>query len=151
MGIMTVNTFANIFVPMIKPTLKNANFAPKIFVKPKDKRPNKTSIKVKKMIAACKVSNNDLIITAWDSARTYRRTDKRGGANGARIRLEPMRNWEANEPKKLSKVLKVLENIAKKTGASIADTMGDVLMCGSPKGFGNWSYRMYEKGKRDCK
>ena len=79
--------------------------------------------KVKKMIAASKLSNNDLIITAWDSARTYRRTDKRGGANGARIRLEPMRNWEANEPKRLSKVLKVLENIAKKNGASIADTI----------------------------
>ena len=70
--------------------------------------------KVKKMIAASKLSNNDLIITAWDSARTYRRTDKRGGANGARIRLEPMKNWEANEPKRLSKVIKVLENIAKK-------------------------------------
>ena len=70
--------------------------------------------KVKKMIAASKLSNSDLITTAWDSARTYRRTDKRGGANGARIRLEPMKNWEANEPKKLSKVLKVLENIAKK-------------------------------------
>ena len=52
--------------------------------------------KVKKMIAASKLSNNDLIITAWDSARTYRRTDKRGGANGARIRLEPMNQWEAN-------------------------------------------------------
>jgi catalase-peroxidase len=43
------------------------------------------------MIAASKLSNSDLIITAWDSARTYRRTDKRGGANGARIRLEPMK------------------------------------------------------------
>ena len=63
---------------------------------------------VKKMIAASKLSNSDLIITAWDSARTYRRTDKRGGANGARIRLAPMKEWEANEPQKLSKVLKVL-------------------------------------------
>jgi catalase-peroxidase len=79
--------------------------------------------KAKKMIAASKLSNSDLIITAWDSARTYRRTDKRGGANGARIRLEPMKNWEANEPKRLSKALKVLESIAKKTGASIADTI----------------------------
>ena len=64
-----------------------------------------------------------LIIVAWDSARTYRRTDKRGGANGARIRLEPMSQWEANEPKKLSKVLKVLEGISKKTGATMADTI----------------------------
>ena len=79
--------------------------------------------KVKKIIAASKLSISDLIRTAWDSARTFRRTDKRGGANGARIRLEPMKNWEANEPKKLSNVLKVLENIAKKTGASISDTI----------------------------
>ena len=43
------------------------------------------------MIVASKLSNKDLIITAWDSARTYRRTDKRGGANGARIRLNPMK------------------------------------------------------------
>ena len=45
------------------------------------------------------------------------------GANGARIRLEPMKNWEANEPKKLSKVLKILESIAKKAGATISDTI----------------------------
>jgi catalase-peroxidase len=75
------------------------------------------------MISSSKLNSSDLITTAWDSARTYRRTDKRGGANGARIRLEPMNQWEANEPKKLSKVLKVLEGIAKKTGATIADTI----------------------------
>ena len=75
------------------------------------------------MISASKLKNSDLITVAWDSARTYRRTDKRGGANGARIRLAPMNKWEANEPNKLSKVLKVLEGIAKKTGASIADTI----------------------------
>ena len=79
--------------------------------------------KVKKMIVASKLSSSDLITTAWDSARTYRITDKRGGANGARIRLAPMKNWEANEPKKLSKILKVLEAIAKKTGATVADTI----------------------------
>ena len=79
--------------------------------------------KVKKMIAGSSLSASDLITTAWDSARTYRRTDKRGGANGARIRLTPMKNWKGNEPKKLSKVLKVLEKIAKKTGSSSADTI----------------------------
>jgi catalase-peroxidase len=79
--------------------------------------------KVKKMISATNLNTSELITTAWDSARTYRRTDKRGGANGARIRLAPMKDWESNEPKRLSKVLKVLENIAKKTGASIADTI----------------------------
>ena len=61
------------------------------------------------MISATGLSTSDLITIAWDSARTYRRTDKRGGANGARIRLTPMKDWEANEPKKLSKVLKALE------------------------------------------
>ena len=76
--------------------------------------------KVKKMIAGSSLSASDLITTAWDSARTYRRTDKRGGANGARIRLTPMKNWKGNEPKKLSKVLKVLEKIAKKTGSSLS-------------------------------
>jgi catalase-peroxidase len=73
------------------------------------------------MIAATKLSSSDLIATAWDSARTYRRTDKRGGANGARIRLAPQNQWEGNEPKRLSKVLKALEGVAKKAKASIAD------------------------------
>ena len=77
--------------------------------------------KAKKLISVSKLKTSDLITVAWDSARTYRRTDKRGGANGARIRLAPMNKWEANEPNKLSKVLKVLEGISKKTGASIAD------------------------------
>ena len=58
------------------------------------------------MIVASKLNTSDLITTAWDSARTYRITDKRGGANGARIRLAPMKDWEANEPKKLSKSFK---------------------------------------------
>ena len=55
------------------------------------------------MIAASKLSNSDLITTAWDSARTYRRTDKRGGANGARIRLEPMKNWKQTNLKDFQK------------------------------------------------
>ena len=79
--------------------------------------------KVKKMISSTNLSIGELVTVAWDSARTYRRTDKRGGANGARIRLEPMKDWEANEPSKLAKILKVLENISKKTGASISDTI----------------------------
>ena len=79
--------------------------------------------KVKKLIAASGLSTSDLVATAWDSARTYRRTDKRGGANGARIRFSPQKDWEANEPARLKKVLKVLEGIAKKSGASIADTI----------------------------
>jgi len=79
--------------------------------------------KVKKLIAASKISTGDLIATAWDSARTFRRTDNRGGANGGRIRLSPQKDWKGNEPTRLGKVLKVLEGIAKKTGASVADTI----------------------------
>ena len=75
----------------------------------------------KKLIAKTKISSSDLIATAWDSARTYRSTDKRGGANGARIRLAPQNKWEGNEPKRLGKVLKALEGVAKKSKASIAD------------------------------
>ena len=78
-------------------------------------------IKAKKLIEATGLNNSDLISTAWDSARTYRRTDKRGGANGARIRLLPQKKWEGNEPARLNKVLGKLEKVAKKVKASLAD------------------------------
>lgn len=78
---------------------------------------------VKTKIAATGLSISDLVTTAWDSARTFRGSDFRGGANGARIRLEPQNNWEANEPAKLQKVLSVLEPIAAEFGISIADTI----------------------------
>ena len=78
---------------------------------------------VKAKIAASGLAPNDLIATAWDSARTFRRSDKRGGANGARIRLAPQKDWEGNEPERLAKVLAVLEPIATETGASIADVI----------------------------
>ena len=77
--------------------------------------------KAKKLIEATGLKNSDLISTSWDSARTYRRTDKRGGANGARIRLLPQKKWEANEPTRLSKVIGKLEKVAKKVKASVAD------------------------------
>jgi catalase-peroxidase len=64
-----------------------------------------------------------MINTAWDSARTFRSSDKRGGANGARIRLAPQKNWIANEPERLERVLSVLSPIAAETGASIADVI----------------------------
>jgi catalase-peroxidase len=64
-----------------------------------------------------------LVATAWDSARTFRHSDKRGGANGARIRLDPQKNWAGNEPARLAKVLGVLETIAKDSGASVADVI----------------------------
>jgi catalase-peroxidase len=78
---------------------------------------------VKAKIISSNLSISDLVRTAWDSARTFRNSDKRGGANGARIRLAPQKNWIANEPHKLVSVLHVLEKIATTTGASIADTI----------------------------
>ena len=65
----------------------------------------------------------DRVETAWASASTFRGTDMRGGANGARIRLEPQKNWEANKPDQLSKVLSIFEGIASDTGASVADVI----------------------------
>jgi catalase-peroxidase len=65
----------------------------------------------------------ELVSTAWDSARTFRHSDLRGGANGARIRLAPQRDWEGNEPERLNKVLAGLEPLASQFGASIADTI----------------------------
>jgi catalase-peroxidase len=78
---------------------------------------------VKAKIAASGLSVSEMVATAWDSARTFRGSDKRGGANGARIRLAPQKDWEGNEPKRLAKVLGVLEGIVKGTGASIADAI----------------------------
>ncbi|KQA23881.1 peroxidase [Vibrio metoecus] len=78
---------------------------------------------VKAKIAASGLSISEMVSTAWDSARTYRGSDKRGGANGARIRLAPQKDWEGNEPTRLGKVLAVLENIAAEFGISIADTI----------------------------
>jgi catalase-peroxidase len=75
----------------------------------------------KQKIAASGLSIADMVSTAWDSARTYRGSDKRGGANGARIRLEPQRSWVGNEPERLNRVLAVLESIAAEVGASVAD------------------------------
>lgn len=78
---------------------------------------------VKARIAASGLPLNELVATAWDSARTFRGSDLRGGANGARIRLAPQKDWEGNEPARLANVLAVLEGIAAQTGASVADTI----------------------------
>ncbi len=78
---------------------------------------------VKDKIAASGLNVSEMVSTAWDSARTFRGSDKRGGANGARIRLAPQKDWEGNEPERLSKVLGVLENIATESGASVADVI----------------------------
>ncbi|MGP9148641.1 catalase/peroxidase HPI [Vibrio parahaemolyticus] len=78
---------------------------------------------VKGKIEASGLSIADLVATAWDSARTYRGSDRRGGANGARIRLAPQKDWQGNEPERLSRVLVVLESIAAEEGCSVADAI----------------------------
>jgi catalase-peroxidase len=78
---------------------------------------------VKEKIAASGLSIGEMVATAWDSARTFRGSDMRGGANGARIRLAPQKDWEGNEPERLNKVLAVLEPIASEAGASLADVI----------------------------
>ncbi|MFM4982880.1 catalase/peroxidase HPI [Aeromonas veronii] len=76
---------------------------------------------VKARIAASGLSISERVTTAWDSARTFRGSDKRGGANGARIRLTPQKDWPGNEPAKLAKVLAVYDKLAAECGVSVAD------------------------------
>ena len=78
---------------------------------------------LKAKIAASGLPASNLITTAWDSARTFRGSDKRGGANGARIRLAPQKDWEGNEPARLAHVLQILERIAQETKVSLADVI----------------------------
>ena len=80
-------------------------------------------VALKKRIDASGLTTQELVATAWDSARTYRGSDMRGGTNGGRIRLEPQRSWKGNEPERLRKVLAVLEPLAEEFGASVADTI----------------------------
>ncbi|MCF7745583.1 catalase/peroxidase HPI [Aeromonas veronii] len=76
---------------------------------------------VKARIATSGLSISERVTTAWDSARTFRGSDKRGGANGARIRLTPQKDWPGNEPAKLAKVLAVYDKLAAECGVSVAD------------------------------
>ncbi|MCG9698740.1 catalase/peroxidase HPI [Vibrio natriegens] len=78
---------------------------------------------VKAKIAATGLSVSDLVATAWDSARTFRRSDLRGGANGARIRLAPQNAWQGNEPERLARVLGELTKVAEEFGISVADAI----------------------------
>ncbi len=78
---------------------------------------------LKAKITDAGLSVADMVTTAWDSARSFRGSDMRGGANGARIRLAPQKDWEGNEPERLARVLAVLEPIADDAGVSIADVI----------------------------
>ena len=78
---------------------------------------------VKAKLSDSGISIQDMVETAWASASSYRGSDMRGGANGARIRLSPQKDWEANNPQKLQSTLAVYENISNETGASIADVI----------------------------
>ncbi len=78
---------------------------------------------VKSKLEASGLSIQEMVETAWASASTFRGSDMRGGANGARIRLAPQKDWEANKPEQLSKVLEIYEGIAQESGASIADVI----------------------------
>ncbi len=89
---------------------------------------------LKKKISDSKLSISELVYTAWSSASTFRGSDKRGGANGARIRLEPQKSWEVNEPEQLNKVLKVLEKIQKEFNSSQSGnkevSLADIIILG---------------------
>jgi len=95
----------------------------------------KDIIALKSSILASGLSISELVGTAWASASTFRGSDKRGGANGARILLEPMRNWEVNNPKQLDKVIKALEKIQKefnsKNGAKKVSMADLIVLAGS--------------------
>ena len=78
---------------------------------------------LKKALSESGLSVQEMVETAWASASTFRNSDLRGGANGARIRLAPQKDWEVNKPEQLSKVLSIYENISSDTGASIADVI----------------------------
>ncbi|GAA4281986.1 catalase/peroxidase HPI [Gaetbulibacter aestuarii] len=87
---------------------------------------------LKKMIGVSGLSVSQLVTTAWASASTYRDSDKRGGANGSRIRLEPQRSWEVNNPDELAKVLKVYEAIQKDFSGDVS--IADLIVLGGSVG-----------------
>ncbi len=87
---------------------------------------------LKKMISASGLNVSQLVTTAWASASTFRGSDKRGGANGGHIRLEPQKSWEVNNPKELAKVLTVFEGIQKEFNGTIS--IADLIVLGGSVG-----------------
>ncbi|MDX1917289.1 MAG: peroxidase family protein, partial [Rickettsiaceae bacterium] len=107
----------------------------------------------KTKILHSRISISDMVVIAWDSARTFRNTDFRGGANGARIRLAPLKNWKANEPTRLARILKEIEKIAQDIGASIADIIvlaGNVAIEEAAKKAGFNVALPFTKGRGDA-
>jgi catalase-peroxidase len=108
---------------------------------------------VKKKITESNLSIGDMVSTAWDSARTFRGSDMRGGANGAHIRLAPQKDWEGNEPVRLTKVLETYKIIAAETGASMADIIvlaGGVGIEQAAKAAGYEVLVPFHKGRGDA-
>jgi catalase-peroxidase len=108
---------------------------------------------LKSKIQASGLSVQELVATAWDSARTYRGSDLRGGANGARLRLAPQKDWAGNEPERLAKVLGILEPLAADVGASIADTIvlaGNVGLEMAIKAAGSQAKVPFSPGRGDA-
>lgn len=108
---------------------------------------------VKQKITESNLSIGDMVSTAWDSARTFRGSDMRGGANGAHIRLAPQKDWEGNEPVRLTKVLETYKTISAETGASIADIIvlaGGVGIEKAAKAAGHEVLVPFDKGRGDA-
>mgnify|MGYP003309193535 FL=1 len=108
---------------------------------------------VKAQISSSGLSISDRVAIAWDSAKTFRCSDLRGGANGARISLSPQKDWHANEPERLAKTLEVLSRISSETGASLADTIiiaGNLAVEEAAKAAGHSLSIQFKKGRGDA-
>ena len=107
---------------------------------------------LKAKILATGLSVSELVSTAWASASTFRGSDKRGGANGARIRLAPQKDWEVNEPAQLAKVLSALEGVQKAFNATAAGgkkvSLADLIVLGGSRcgGEGRQGRRRHDRG-----
>tara|TARA_B100001057_G_scaffold132744_1_gene132153 strand:- start:80 stop:2260 length:2181 start_codon:yes stop_codon:yes gene_type:complete len=108
---------------------------------------------VKTQISNSRLSVSDRVAIAWDSAKTFRCSDLRGGANGARISLSPQKDWHANEPERLAKTIGVLRKISSETGASLADTIiiaGNLAIEEAAKAAGHSLSIQFKKGRGDA-
>ena len=120
-------------------------------VPPGNKNYNEEDIKSK--IADSGLSISDRVSVAWDSAKTFRNSDLRGGANGARVSLSPQKDWDANEPERLSKTLSTLKGISSETGISLADTIilaGNLAIEEAASAAGHSLLIPFKKGRGDA-